>query len=84
VILYEMLAGAPPHDVSSLSIVEACGSSSRRGHCRCTRPGRARALDDDVATIVAKALEKDASNRYGSAAAPAKDIRRWLGARAPW
>ena len=75
VILYELLAGQLPYTISgnlheaTQTILEVdpprLGSISRfyRG---------------DVETIVAKALDKDKTRRYGSAAALADDIRRYL------
>ncbi len=79
VILYELLTGRLPHDFSSLSIVDAL----RRIEQAPPRPlreawrGTGR-LDDDLSTIVAKALEKRADDRYASAAALAEDVRRHL------
>lgn len=79
VILYEMLTGRHPHEFGSMSVVDAL----RVIESRPPRPlheawqGPAR-LDDDLATIVGKALEKDAKDRYGSAAALADDVRRFL------
>ena len=76
VILYELLAGRPPYDLSPIPIMAAInviatvdppllGASDRQ-------------LKGDVETIVAKAIEKDKERRYGSAAALASDIRRFL------
>ncbi len=78
-ILYEMLAGALPHDLGSLSVVEAL-RVIEQGRVRSLRTiwKGTRRLDGDVETIVAKALERDANDRYGSAAALATDIRRYL------
>ncbi|MCA9311916.1 MAG: tetratricopeptide repeat protein, partial [Phycisphaerales bacterium] len=76
VILYELLAGTPPHDLSGLSAPEAI---RRVQETEPSRLGaRAPALRGDVETIVAKALEKDRERRYGSAAELAADIRRFL------
>jgi len=75
VILYELLAGCPPF-VLSQKMPEALETireqdppslGSMNGACR-----------GDVETIVAKALEKDKNRRYGSAAALAADLRRYL------
>lgn len=78
-ILFELLTGAPPHDLRTTPIPEALRairqddaphlSSIRRGHQR---------FDDDLSTIVAKALDKDPLRRYPSAAALADDLRRYL------
>jgi serine/threonine protein kinase/tetratricopeptide (TPR) repeat protein len=79
VILYEMLTGALPHDLSKVSLAQAVRilEDAPPRPLRQAWRGSAR-LDDDVETIVAKALEKDPKDRYGSAAALAEDLRRWL------
>ena len=76
VILYELLTGARPYDVQRPLIHEAVRviqevtpdppSAIRRW------------LRGDLETIVLKALEKDPDRRYGSVAALAEDIRRYL------
>ena len=76
VILYELLAGKQPYDISRKPLPEAVGvireeeppplSSINRGY------------RGDIDTIVAKALEKDKARRYASAAELAGDIRRHL------
>lgn len=80
VIAFELLTGGLPHDVRTLSIVEAA---------RIIRdvtpdgPGRRDpALRGDVDTIVRKMLEKEPARRYATAAEVAEDIRRFL-AREP-
>jgi len=76
VILYELLAGAPPYVLDSMSIPEAArvihdapaprlGSMNRR-------------LRGEIETIVSKALAKDKTQRYQSALALATDVRRFL------
>ena len=79
VILYEMLTGALPHDLSKASLAQAVRilEEAPPRPLRQAWKGSAR-LDEDVETIVAKALEKDPKDRYGSAAALAEDLRRWL------
>jgi eukaryotic-like serine/threonine-protein kinase len=76
VILYELLSGRLPFDVSRKSLPEALRI------IRYEEPTRLsaviRALPADIDTIVAKALEKDKLRRYGSAADLAEDIRRFL------
>ena len=79
VILYEMLSGRRPYDVTKAALVEALRvicevpptplSTTMRGRHR---------LDPDIETIVGKALEKDADRRYVSAAALAQDVTRHL------
>jgi WD40 repeat protein/tRNA A-37 threonylcarbamoyl transferase component Bud32 len=76
VLAFELLAGRLPVNVAGLpasaAIVEIVdGDTIQLG-------GVDRALRGDVETIVAKAMEKDATRRYPSAAAMATDIRRFL------
>ncbi len=79
VILYEMLAGILPYDVSPAAIAEAirviCEDQPKP--LRTTFHGTRR-LDADLETIVGKALEKEADRRYASAAAMAEDVERHL------
>ena len=79
VILYEMLAGILPYDVSPAAIAEAirviCEDPPKP--LRSTFHG-SRRLDADLETIVGKALEKEADRRYASAAAMAEDVERHL------
>jgi serine/threonine protein kinase len=76
VVLYELLLGRLPYDVSKLRIYEATRAIREQA------PGRPstvdRTLRGDVETIVLKALEKDRARRYQSAADLATDIRRYL------
>jgi tetratricopeptide (TPR) repeat protein len=86
VVLYELLSGKHPYDLSQKSLFEtAC-------IIREQRPARLGTVDTafkgDVETIVFKALEKDRDRRYQSARELAQDIRRHLAdeaimARAP-
>ncbi|MFI5165652.1 MAG: tetratricopeptide repeat protein [Thermoanaerobaculales bacterium] len=79
VILYELLAGRRPYEVLGTSLAEAV-------RVICDEPPRAlsqgwsltRRLDHDIETIVGKALEKEPERRYGSAAALADDLERYL------
>ncbi|MCI0364519.1 MAG: protein kinase, partial [Phycisphaerales bacterium] len=76
IILYELLAGRLPLDVSSRSIPEA---ARRILEDRPTRLSAiSRTFRGDIDTIVSKAIEKDPSQRYQSAAEFAADIRRYL------
>jgi serine/threonine protein kinase/Tfp pilus assembly protein PilF len=79
VVLYEMLTGALPHDLSKMTLAQAVRvlEEARPIPLRQAWKGSAR-LDEDVETIVSKALEKDPKDRYASAAALAEDLRRWL------
>ena len=76
VILYELLAGKLPYNIDRKPLPEAVGIireeepaalSSIQGSYR-----------GDIDTVVAKALEKDKTRRYASAADLAADIRRYL------
>jgi non-specific serine/threonine protein kinase/serine/threonine-protein kinase len=75
VILYELLAGRLPYDTSN-KLHEALSAIREED------PARLSSVDHgyrgDIETIVAKALEKDKSRRYDSAAEMAADIRRYL------
>lgn len=76
VMLYELLAGRRPHEITGLSAPEAARV------VRDEEPTRLGALDrafkGDIETMVAKAMEKDRERRYSSAAELAADIRRHL------
>ncbi|MEM1186789.1 MAG: serine/threonine-protein kinase [Planctomycetota bacterium] len=76
VILYSLLAGAPPLDVTGRPITEAARAVAE------DEPPRlgtvVPALRGDVETIVAKAIDKDRERRYSSAAEFAEDLRRYL------
>jgi len=79
VILYELLSGQKPYEVLGWALAEAV-------RVICEQPPRSLAaswsgthrLDQDVETIVAKALEKDPERRYGSVAALSDDLERYL------
>ncbi len=76
VILYELLAGSRPYDVTRTSVSESIRV------IRETAPPpistRVREARGDLETIVEKALAKEQDQRYGSAAALADDLRRFL------
>jgi tetratricopeptide (TPR) repeat protein/tRNA A-37 threonylcarbamoyl transferase component Bud32 len=79
VILYEMLAGRRPYDVTRAALIEAI-------RVICQEPPRplrqswsgVHKLDADLETIVGKTLEKEVDRRYGSAAALSEDVERFL------
>lgn len=76
VILYELLAGKLPYDLSSRSLPEAARI------IRDEEPTKLSTVDrvfrGDVEMIVAKALEKDRTRRYQSASELGDDIARYL------
>ncbi len=76
VVLYELLCGQLPYDISGASIPEAVRII--REHTP-TRPSTiVRRLRSDTETIVLKALAKERDRRYRSAAQLADDIRHYL------
>jgi tetratricopeptide (TPR) repeat protein len=79
VMLYEMVTGSLPYDISKAQIPEAvriiCEQAPRSISASFTGT---RHLDADVITIAGKCLEKDTSRRYQSAAALGEDIQRYL------
>jgi WD40 repeat protein len=73
-ILYTLLAGeAPFRGDTPYAVLEQL-----RWHDPPPLTERGRHVDRDLETIVRKCLEKDAPARYGSAAALAEDLERWL------
>ncbi|MCC6660465.1 MAG: serine/threonine protein kinase [Phycisphaerales bacterium] len=76
VVMYELLTGRTPHDLRHKLVHEA----ARVIHDEEPLPISSvdRVFRGDVATIVGKAMERDPSRRYPSAAALADDIRRHL------
>jgi non-specific serine/threonine protein kinase/serine/threonine-protein kinase len=76
VILYELLARRLPHDLKGRTLHEAARLIREREPPPLGTIDRA--FRGDVATIVAKALEKDRERRYASASDLAADIQRCL------
>ena len=76
VILYELLSGTLPHDLQDLPITEAARVILEED------PPSLQSLDTllrgDVQTIVHKAMAKERSRRYASAAVLASDLRAFL------
>jgi len=76
VVLYQLLTGRLPLDVSSRPIPEAARV------IRDEAPAKLSAVNKlfrgDIETIVAKAMEKEKARRYQSAAELADDLRRYL------
>ena len=76
VLLYELLAGRVPFDVSQQTIPQAARMIAEEEPTSLSSINRV--FRGDIETIVAKALDKDKERRYQSAAALASDIRRYL------
>ncbi|MHC4446565.1 MAG: tetratricopeptide repeat protein, partial [Planctomycetota bacterium] len=76
VLLYQMLAGRLPYDVSGTVIYEATRMIREQQPKRISSIDRT--LRGDVETIALHALEKDRDRRYQSAVELAQDIRRYL------
>ncbi len=76
VILYELLTGTKPYDLSHTSIIGASRIVQETAPIPMSRADRA--LRGDLETIVAAAMEKDPDRRYQSARECADDIRRLL------
>jgi len=75
VILYEMLAGKLPYQVSR-HLHEAAQTIQQVDPTPLSSINRA--YRGDIETIVAKTLEKDKTRRYGSATELAADLKRYL------
>ena len=75
VILYELLSGRLPYSISS-RLPEAVQTIREEEPAALSSINRL--YRGDIETIVAKALEKDKSRRYASAAGLAADIERYL------
>ncbi|MHC4993395.1 MAG: serine/threonine-protein kinase, partial [Planctomycetota bacterium] len=76
VTLYELLSGRLPYDVRDKLVPEAARIVQDQEPTPLSSVSRQ--LRGDVDTLVAKALEKDKTRRYQSAAELASDIRRYL------
>ncbi len=80
VILYELLCGKLPYDVSHVPVHEATRVIREETPTRLSRLDTR--LRGDAETIVDKALAKDRDHRYSSVAELASDIRRYLAGEA--
>jgi eukaryotic-like serine/threonine-protein kinase len=76
VLLYELLAGELPYEVSSTFLPDALQAIREREPRRLSAVRSS--LRGDLETIVCKALEKERERRYASAAALAADLRHFL------
>ncbi len=76
VVLYELLTGSLPYDLSRAAVYEAARIIREQ------EPAKPSTIDrtvrGDVETITLKALEKDRERRYRSAEALADDLRHYL------
>ncbi|MEE9253751.1 MAG: serine/threonine-protein kinase, partial [Pseudomonadales bacterium] len=79
VVLYKLLCGSLPYDVSGARIYEATRIIREQSPTRLSTVDRA--LRGDLETLVLKALEKDRERRYQSAADLGADIQRYLTSR---
>ncbi|NBX25762.1 MAG: hypothetical protein EBQ99_06895, partial [Planctomycetes bacterium] len=80
VILHELLAGRPPHDLRRVSVHEAARIVREEEPPRLSTGGRS--MPHDLDLIVRKAMAKDRALRYGTAMDLAEDIDRFLQGRA--
>ncbi len=81
VVLYRLLCGVPPHELTGLSPAEIEQRVTREPPAPpSTRApaDRAREIRGDLDTIVLKALRTDPDERYLSAAELSEELRRWL------
>ncbi len=76
VILYQALSDRLPHDVRTRTVLDAARVIREQDPPRLSTLNRA--FRGDIETIVLRALEKEPSRRYQSAATLAQDLRRHL------
>jgi len=84
VLLYLLLSGKRPYDLSGLAPLEAMRrvlESAPRPPSAAAAPEAQAALRGDLDQIVMKCLSKEAPERYSSAAALADDLEAWLQGR---
>jgi len=79
VVAYELLSGVKPHDVATLSPLDALRAVVETDPAAPSRAGSGRSrLKGDLDSIVLQALEKRPDRRYASVESLAGDIRRFL------
>ncbi|MEO8432090.1 MAG: serine/threonine-protein kinase [Acidobacteriota bacterium] len=78
VIMYEILSGALPYETESVSMVQALRAISEETPRAMKTAEGGEGLDEDLQTIVGKALEKEPERRYQSASGLADDVERYL------
>ena len=76
VILYELLTGQPPYDLSSIPIYEATRLIREQQPTKMTTI--AEGIEGDLETIVSKSMDKDRDRRYQSSYEIGQDITRFL------
>ncbi len=81
VILYRMLTGRLPYEVSGVEFPEAARIVCEQAPRPPVAPGASSAIERDLSIVVLKALEKEADRRYPSVAALDDDIERYLDGR---
>jgi eukaryotic-like serine/threonine-protein kinase len=79
VVLYELVTNALPYDVRGRPLLQAAriiAEETPRRPMPAVRGGPV--VDEEIVTILFKALEKEPNRRYASAAALAEDVERYL------
>jgi serine/threonine protein kinase/Tfp pilus assembly protein PilF len=82
VILYEIVAGRLPYEVSGKELVEAILVIRNETPKLLRTSWTGSKVDADLAAVVLKALEKEPARRYQSVAALGEDIERYLSGQA--
>ena len=85
VLLYRLVAGQPPYDLSGLTTLEAVRvaiETDPRPPSRVAQGGDGSVVRGDLDNIVLKALRKDSRERYLSVNDLAADLRAWVEGRA--
>ncbi len=83
-LLFSLLTGRPPHDMSGvnppevLHIASDVSAPKASDSVSTAKASWKKALTGDLDTILAKALEKDVGQRYGSVDQLVDDVRRFL------
>lgn len=86
VVLYQLVTGRRPYELAGLSPADAertvCDTSPATLRDALRRQGRAAVIGiADLDRIVARAMHKEPTRRYGSAGELAADVQRWLDGR---
>ncbi len=81
VVLYELLSGRCPYDTLNISVVQAIRTICEEPPRPLKTTSGGIAIDPDLQTIAAKALEKEPDRRYQSAADLSDDVERYLASR---